>query len=93
MFFGTIDTWLIWNLTNGKVHVTDCSNASRTLLFNIHNMDLDEELLQVFDIPKILPKIVSNSGNFGCVDSSIFGAELPICGIAGDQQVLYLTDA
>ena len=87
LFFGTIDTWLIWNLTNGKLHVTDCSNASRTLLFNIHNMDWDEELLQVFDIPKkILPKIVSNSGNFGCVDSSIFGAELPICGIAGYQQ-------
>ena len=87
LFFGTIDTWLIWNLTNGKLHVTDCSNASRTLLFNIHNMDWDEELLQVFDIPKkILPKIVSSSGNFGCVDSSIFGAELPICGIAGDQQ-------
>jgi len=87
LFFGTIDTWLIWNLTKGKLHITDCSNASRTLLFNIYNMDWDEELLQIFDIPKkILPKIVPSSGNFGSVDSSIIGAELPICGIAGDQQ-------
>ena len=87
LFFGTIDTWLIWNLTKGKLHITDCSNASRTLLFNIYNMDWDEELLQIFDIPKkILPKIAPSSGNFGSVDSSIIGAELPICGIAGDQQ-------
>jgi glycerol kinase len=85
--FGTVDTWLIWNLTNRRNHVTDESNASRTLLFNIHSGEWDEELLQILGIPKnILPQIVPSSGVFGEASSGLFGKRIPISGVAGDQQ-------
>lgn len=85
--FGTIDSWLIWNLTNKRNHVTDESNASRTLLFNIHTGQWDNELLQVLDIPReILPKVVASSGICGEASSGLFGTRIPIAGIAGDQQ-------
>ena len=85
--FGTIDTWLVWKLTNGKQFITDVSNASRTLLFNIHNLQWDEELLALFDIPKnILPEVRESSEIYGVTDSNVFSASIPIAGIAGDQQ-------
>ena len=85
--FGTIDTWLIWNLTGGKIYMTDVSNASRTLLFNINTLKWDEELLELFDIPKsVLPKVTASSGIFGLTDDRLFGSEIPITGVAGDQQ-------
>ena len=85
--FGTIDTWLIWNLTGGKVHATDYSNAARTMLFNIHTLEWDRELLALFDIPEsMLPKVMPSSGLFGYTDLGVLGAELPIAGVAGDQQ-------
>ncbi len=85
--FGTIDSWLIWNLTSGKVHVTDVSNASRTLLFNIHTLAWDEELLGLMEIPReILPRVVSSSGVIGETACSGLPAGIPIAGIAGDQQ-------
>lgn len=85
--FGTIDTWLTWNLTNRREHVTDESNASRTLLFNIHTGQWDDELLNVLDIPKnILPKVVASSGVVGEASSGLFGERILIAGIAGDQQ-------
>ena len=88
---GTVDSWLIWNLTGGKVHVTDHSNASRTMLFNIHTLRWDEELCQMLDIPmSILPEPKSNSEVYGVVAEGIPGLEalagIPICGSAGDQQ-------
>ena len=88
LLFGTIDTWLIWNLTRGKVHATDVSNASRTMLFDIKNLIWDEELLHALDIPSsMLPKIVDSSGIAGYADPMLFGGEsIPISGIAGDQQ-------
>ncbi len=87
LLFGTIDTWLIWNLTNKKYHVTDCTNASRTLLYNIHELKWDEELISILDIPSnLLPKVLDSSQRVGNIDSSILGHEIPICGIAGDQQ-------
>ena len=85
--FGTVDTWLIWKLTNGKTFVTDVSNASRTLLFNINTLEWDEELLKLFDIPKsILPEVKESSEIYGETDSDVFSANIPISGIAGDQQ-------
>ena len=85
--FGTIDSWLIWNLTNGKVHVTDVTNASRTLLFNIHSLKWDKELLDILDIPSaLLPKVVSSSEKVGVTSFNLFGHEIIISGIAGDQQ-------
>ncbi len=85
--FGTIDTWLIWNLTGGKVHATDYSNASRTMLFNINTLDWDEELLSLFNIPRsVLPKVYPSSYIYGYTDPTVFGAELPIGGVCGDQQ-------
>ena len=85
--FGTIDSWLIWNLTGGKVHATDYSNAARTMLFNIHTLDWDDELLDLFGIPKsMLPEVKPSSGLFGYTDASVLGAVLPIAGVAGDQQ-------
>ncbi|MGB1113270.1 MAG: glycerol kinase GlpK [Flavobacteriaceae bacterium] len=85
--FGTVDSWLIWNLTQGKVHVTDVTNASRTLLFNIHTLQWDDELLNTLDIPKaLLPEVVSCSEKVGVSDPSLFGHPIPIAGIAGDQQ-------
>lgn len=87
LMFGTVDTWLIWNLTKGKVHKTDYTNASRTMLFNIHNLEWDNELLEYFDIPKcMLPEVCPSSGIYGNTDSSVFGGEIPISGAAGDQQ-------
>jgi glycerol kinase len=83
--FGTIDTWLIWNLTGGEVHVTDPSNASRTLLFDIRNGAWDDELLALFDIPRsVLPSVVPSSGV--CAHAAVSGVRVPIAGIAGDQQ-------
>ena len=85
--FGTIDSWLIWNLTGGKVHATDYSNAARTMLFNIHTLEWDKELLELFNIPySILPEVKPSSGFFGNTDAGVLGAELPIAGVAGDQQ-------
>ena len=86
--FGTIDTWLIWKLTGGNVHVTDYTNASRTLIFNIHDLEWDDELLDVLDIPKsMLPEAKSSSEVYGeTVDYHFFGENVPIAGIAGDQQ-------
>ena len=85
--FGTVDSWLIWNLTQGAVHVTDVTNASRTLLFNIHSLDWDQELLDALDIPKaLLPKVVSCSEKVGSTAEGLFDSNVPISGIAGDQQ-------
>jgi len=85
--FGTIDSWLIWNLTEGQVHVTDVTNASRTLLFNIHTLEWDDELLNTLDVPKaLLPKVVSSSEKVGESNPKLFGHAIPIAGIAGDQQ-------
>ena len=85
--FGTVDTWLIWKLTKGKVFVTDVSNASRTMLFNIKTLSWDDELLELFDIPKsILPDVRESSEVYGFTDKSIFNTKIPISGIAGDQQ-------
>ena len=87
LLFGTVDTWLIWKLTNGKVHVTDYSNASRTMLFNIHTLEWDEEILDLLDIPKsMLPQVKESSCIYGEADSSFFGQSIPIAGVAGDQQ-------
>lgn len=87
LLFGTVDTWLIWKLTHGKVHVTDYSNASRTLLFNIHELKWDEELLALFDIPEsMLPEVKPSSYIYGYTDSSINPSGIPISGAAGDQQ-------
>ncbi|HHV59599.1 MAG TPA: glycerol kinase GlpK [Clostridiaceae bacterium] len=83
---GTIDSWLVWKLTGGKLHVTDYSNASRTMLFNIHTLEWDSELLAEMEIPKsMLPKVVPSSGIVGETTPEIFGAAIPISGIAGDQ--------
>ena len=85
--FGTVDTWLIWNLTRGEVHVTDVSNASRTMLFNIHTLAWDEELLKIFDIPiSMMPEVRSSSEVYGYTKTTIFAHKVPIAGIAGDQQ-------
>ena len=87
LMFGTVDTWLIWRLTRGEVHVTDVSNASRTMLFNIHTLNWDEELLRLFDIPlSMMPQVRSSSEIYGATKSTIFAHRVPIAGIAGDQQ-------
>ena len=87
LLFGNVDTWLIWNLTGGKVHVTDYSNASRTMLFNIHTLDWDDEILQELDIPRaMLPKPMPSSHIYGYTTNEVFGGEVPIAGDAGDQQ-------
>ena len=87
LLFGNIDTWLLWNLTRGEVHVTDYSNASRTMLFNIRDLQWDEKLLKVLDIPRnILPRVANSSEIYGYTDKATFGgARIPIAGIAGDQ--------
>ena len=85
--FGTIDSWLIWNLTEGKLHITDVSNASRTMLFNINTLQWDEELLKIFEIPKsLLPEVRSSSELYGETSGKLLGTKVPIAGIAGDQQ-------
>ncbi|MXX63084.1 MAG: glycerol kinase GlpK [Holophagales bacterium] len=84
---GTIDTFLLWRLTGGEVHATDASNASRTLLFDIHNLDWDDELLGILRVPRaMLPDVRDSSGDFGRTDRRLFGRRIPIAGIAGDQQ-------
>lgn len=87
LLFGTIETWLIWRLTGGRVHVTDYSNASRTMLFNIHELKWDEELLKILEIPKsMLPEVKPSSFVYGETETTIFGAPIKIAGAAGDQQ-------
>src|SRR5690606_16608732 len=85
--FGTVDSWLIWNLTGGEKHITDISNASRTMLYNIHTLDWDNELLELFGVPKsMLPEVKSSSEIYGETGANILAAKIPIAGIAGDQQ-------
>ncbi|MEO8857894.1 MAG: glycerol kinase GlpK [Burkholderiaceae bacterium] len=85
--FGTVDSWLIWKLTGGQQHLSDASNASRTLLFNIHTLRWDEELLDLFDVPaSVLPQVVPSSGEMARTEESLFGRSIPIAGVAGDQQ-------
>ncbi len=87
ILFGTVDTYLIWRLTGGKVHVTDYSNASRTLIYNIHTLQWDDELLRILDIPRaMLPEVRSSSEVYGQTEAEIFGVRIPISGDAGDQQ-------
>jgi len=87
LLFGTVDSWLIWNLTRGKVHVTDYSNASRTMLYNIKDLKWDEKILADFGIPaSVLPEVKPSSEVYGSTDPSMFGVEIPIAGVAGDQQ-------
>ncbi len=87
LLFGTVETWLIWKLTGGRVHVTDYSNASRTMLFNINTLQWDEEILSILDIPaSMLPKPMPSSCVYGTTDAQFFGAPIPIAGAAGDQQ-------
>ena len=87
LIFGTIDTWLVWKLTNGKVHVTDVTNASRTMLFNIHTLQWDKELLEILDVPAaMLPEVKSSSEIYGHTTQLFAHHEIPIAGIAGDQQ-------
>src|SRR5580704_1049596 len=85
--FGTVDSWLVWKFTRGKVHVTDVTNASRTMLYNIITQEWDEELLQIFGVPKsMLPEVKQSSEVYGETDTTIFASKIPIAGIAGDQQ-------
>lgn len=88
LLFGTIDTWLMWKLTEGQIHATDVTNASRTLMYNIHTLEWDEELLDIYNIPKsMLPEVKSSSEVYGFVTPTLFfGQSLPIAGVAGDQQ-------
>jgi glycerol kinase len=92
--FGTIDCWLLWKLTDGRVHATDATNASRTLLFNIHGQHWDEDLLRLFDIPaSLLPEVRDSAGEFGRTDPRVLGAAVPVTGIAGDQQAALVGQA
>ena len=85
--FGTVDSFLVWQLTGGQVHVTDVSNASRTMLFNIHTLQWDSDMLSLLDIPaSMMPRVCSSSQVYGCTTADIFGCSVPIAGIAGDQQ-------
>ncbi len=85
LLFGTVDTWLMWKLSDGKIHATDRTNASRTMLYDIHNLCWDKKLLEILDIPEcILPQVLPSGAYFGDID--IMGAQVPICGVAGDQQ-------
>lgn len=87
LLFGTIDSWIIWKLTGGRVHVTDYSNASRTMLFNIHTLKWDNDILKLLNIPaKLLPEVKPSSCIYGTTDSKLFGEEVPIAGAGGDQQ-------
>jgi glycerol kinase len=85
--FGTVDSWLIWQLTGGRKHVTDVSNASRTMLFNVHSNEWDAELMHALDInPAMMPAVLPSSAEFGAVQADLLGHSIPICGVAGDQQ-------
>lgn len=87
LLFGTIDSWLVYKLTGGKVHITDYTNASRTMIYNIKNLEWDKKLLKALDIPEaMLPEVKDSSKVYGHTDAKLFGAEIPIAGIAGDQQ-------
>ena len=94
LVFGTVDTYLLWRLTGGKVHATDATNASRTLLYDIHAGCWDDELLTLLGVPKnILPTILDSSAAFGMTDPDLFGVAIPICGVAGDQQAALIGQA
>lgn len=87
LVFGTVDTWIVWQLTRGEMHITDVSNASRTMLFNINTLEWDKELLELFDIPvSMMPKVCESSEVYGYTKTTIFASKVPISGIAGDQQ-------
>ena len=87
LLFGTVDTFLLWQLSHGKIFATDYTNASRTMLFNIHTLRWDEELLALFEIPKsMLPEVHPSSYNYGTTDGGLFGSPVPVCGVVGDQQ-------
>ncbi|VAX34373.1 Glycerol kinase, partial [hydrothermal vent metagenome] len=87
ILFGTVDSWILWNLTGGKVHATEPGNASRTLCYNIHTLDYDDELLEIFNLPgSIFPEVKESGGHFGNTDRALTGREIPITGILGDQQ-------
>lgn len=87
LYFGTVDSWLIYKLTGGKVHATDYTNASRTMLFNIHTLEWDKELLEKFGIPEsMLPEVKNSSEIYGYTDEKLFGGSIPVAGVAGDQQ-------
>jgi glycerol kinase len=92
--FGTIDTWLLWQLTNGASHKTDATNASRTLLFNIHTQQWDDHLLELFDVPRsLLPQVEDSSADFGLTNEALFGHAIPVGGMAGDQQAALIGQA
>ena len=92
--FGTVDSYLLWRLTGGKVHATDATNASRTLLFNIHEGAWDDELLRLLGVPRaVLPQVLDSSAAFGQTTPDLFGAAIPISGIAGDQQAAMIGQA
>lgn len=92
--FGTVDCFLLWRLSGGQVHRTDATNASRTMLFNIHTQQWDEELLSLLDIPaSLLPEVMDSAADFGQTDASVLGASVPVCGIAGDQQAALIGQA
>src|SRR5690606_17161320 len=92
--FGTIDSWLLWHLTGGQLHATDATNASRTLLFNIHSQQWDDELLALFNIPRaLLPEVRDSAADYGRTEASLLGGEVPIAGIAGDQQAALVGQA
>ncbi|MFY9179150.1 MAG: glycerol kinase GlpK [Venatoribacter sp.] len=92
--FGTVDTFLLWHLTKGKVHATDATNAARTLLFNIHTQQWDEDLLTLFNIPRaLLPTVKDCADDYGCIDAEYLGAEIKIGGVAGDQQAALIGQA
>ena len=94
LLFGTVDTWLIWNLTGGKSHVTDVTNAARTLLYDIHNLRWDPDILAVLGIPEsMLPEVRDTADEFGVTEADLFGAEIPIRGVAGDQQAATIGQA
>jgi glycerol kinase len=94
ILFGTIDSWLIWKLTGGKVHASDVSNASRTMLLNLKTLDWDPELLRLFGVPRaMLPEVRDSAGDFGVTDKKLFGVSIPILGVAGDQQAASIGQA
>lgn len=94
LLFGTVDTYLLWKLTNGKMHATDITNASRTMLFNIHTQQWDKDILSALNIPEnLLPVVLDNTANFGMLDQHILNTSIPIAGIAGDQQAATIGQA
>ena len=92
--FGTVDSWLVWNLTQGAAHVTDASNAARTSLFNIHDTQWDADLLDLFGVPSsVMPEVKDNAADFGMATEAVLGVALPILGMAGDQQAATIGQA